>query len=524
MPTSCARNHLLKSWLLLSIIAAGISAGYCAEQSDPLLELFIQKGMLTREEVNRVRAEAESIRTNTAAMPSTESKWKIANAVKSIEVYGDVRVRYEQREAETPADTRLQLDRARVAVHVGLRGELLDDFYYGVRLETSNNPRSAWVTFGSSSSTPFGKSSYNVNFGQAYLGWRAGSWGEITLGKMPNPLYTTSMVWDPDLNPEGAAEHLKYSIGQADFFANFGQFLYQDNNPNYISGSLLPSVAPTPTGTRPQESTDNTFLIAWQGGVNYHLTRDISAKVAGGVYQYVGLQKTVNKPVGYSPNGIGDDFIGEGSFGGTNSSAPINGLTSQNGVSYNQVGLDHLLILEVPFEFNFNFSQITARIFGDYAYNLEGSDRATAAVRALAAANVGVNNSPPLLRYGAQSNDRHAYQAGLAIGSRDSIGLVTGAAYHRHGWELRGYWQHVEQYALDPNLLDSDFFEGRGNIQGVYAALSYGLAANVTGTVRYGYGWRINDKLGTGGNNQDIPQINPINHYSLLQIDLGVSF
>ena len=51
------------------------------------------------------------------------------------------------------------------------------------------------------------------------------------------------MVWDPDLNPEGAAERFKYTVGNADFFANFGQFLYQDNNPSYISGSLVPYVA-----------------------------------------------------------------------------------------------------------------------------------------------------------------------------------------------------------------------------------------------------------------------------------------
>src|SRR5262249_44855961 len=161
---------------------------------------------------------------------------------------------------------------------------------------------------------------------------------------------------------------------------------------------------------------------------------------------------------------------------------------------------------------------------GDYAYNLDGSDRATAAVNALRAAATPIGSTPPLLRYGAQGNDRHAYQIGLALASKDSIGLTTGAAYHRHGWELRGYFQHIEQYALDPNLLDSDFFEGRGNLEGINVALSYGLSAGVTGTVRYGYAWRINDKLGTGGSNQDIPQINPIDHYNLLQIDLALSF
>jgi hypothetical protein len=34
----------------------------------------------------------------------------------------------------------------------------------------------------------------------------------------------------------------------------------------------------------------------------------------------------------------------------------------------------------------------------------------------------------------------------------------------------------------------------------------------------------IDSKLGTGGSNQDIPQINSIEHYELLQLDLSLRF
>ena len=61
-------------------------------------------------------------------------------------------------------------------------------------------------------------------------------------------------------------------------------------------------------------------------------------------------------------------------------------------------------------------------------------------------------------------------------------------------------------------------------MEGFYSALAYGFSDNIIGTVRYGYAKRINDKLGTGGSNQDIPQINPINHYYLLQVDLTFRF
>jgi polyhydroxyalkanoate synthesis regulator phasin len=493
------------------LLAAGI-AGRCQESRDPLLDLMIQKGMLTQDEAQKVRAEADALRTNALnqAMPPADSKWNISQAIKNVELFGDIRLRYEQRQAETPPGDRLELDRGRAAVRLGLRGDLYDNFYFGLRIETSSNPRSPWITFGGSSPGPFGKSNTGVAVGQAYLGWRLGDWLDVTAGKMPNPLYTTSMVWDPDLNPEGLAERLKHAVGNADFFVNFGQFLYQDNNPSYISGSLADSAV--------SSNTTPTFLLSWQAGVNYRFSESVSAKIAGTLYQYIGLVTN------YSGGGIGDTFIGESSYGGS-ASGTLNGLTTQNGISYNQIGVNHLLVVDVPFEVNFKISKLNARVFGDFAYNLEGNQRARDAQSALAAqSQLQLGQQPPLVGYGPQTDDVKAYQIGFAIGNKDCLGLVNGSVAKKHAWEFRTYWQHVEQYALDPNLLDSDFFEGRGNLEGIYAALAYGFTDNVIGTVRYGYASRINDKLGTGGSNLDIPSINPIERYQLLQLDMTVRF
>ena len=46
----------------------------------------------------------------------------------------------------------------------------------------------------------------------------------------------------------------------------------------------------------------------------------------------------------------------------------------------------------------------------------------------------------------------------------------------------------------------------------------------IIGTIRYGYADRINGNLGTGGNNLDIPGINPIKNYNLVQLDLTWRF
>ena len=515
------------SILVLLICLLAVTAR-CEGPSDPVLDLLLQKGIVTEAEVQKAKADAERIRTNELAnyMPPIASKWKINNAIKNVELFGDLRLRYEYRSAATPVGDRLELDRYRYAVRVGLRGEVFDDFYYGLRLDTAANPRSPWATFGTSSSGvpyngPYGKSTAGINVGQVYLGWRPTSWFDFTVGKMSQPLYTTPMVWDTDLYPEGFAERFKYSVGEAEFFATFGQFLYQDANPTFSSGGLGFN------GLLGQRSTP-VFQIAWQGGFTYHFATNTSAKIAATLYQYAGL-RTNTSPF------FGDSFVGEGQFTGKGSGSTINGAsgygTSGNiigssslGFPNNQVGLTHLTILEIPAEFNFKVHSMSARLFGDFSYNLDGSRRAEDAAAGYAAYLA--NSFPPatVRAFAPQRNDVKAYQAGVALASKDSLGMVYGTTSKRNAIEARAYWQHVEQYALDPNLLDSDFFEGRGNLEGIYMALAYGLTDNVIATLRYGYAHRINDKLGTGGSNQDIPQINPIHQYNLIQFDLTLKF
>jgi Putative porin len=505
-----------------------------ADPSDPVLDLLLQKGIVTDAEVQKARADAERIRTNEFAtlMPPVSSKWKIGNAIKNVELFGDLRVRYEYRQTVTPDDARLELDRYRYAARIGLRGEAYDDFYYGIRLDTASNPRSPWVTFGTSASGntyngPFGKSTAGINVGQIYLGWRPTEWFDFTIGQMPQPLYTTSMVWDSDLNPEGASERFNYKVGEASFFANFGQFYYQDINPTYSSGGLGFN------GLAGQEGNP-VFQIAWQLGMKYDINTNTSLKVGATLYEYLGLNRSTAKAQNVTSPYFGDPFVGEGTFLGPGTGT-INGSSGFGtsgvlpgyeslGFPNNQVGLNHLKIIEIPFQANFKLVKLSAQVFGDFAYNLEGAERAEDAANAYAVYLANANPTPTISAFKAQRNDVKAYQAGMALASRDALGMVYGATARRGAIEARAYWQHVEQYALDPNLLDSDFFEGRANLEGIYMAVAYGLTDNVIATLRYGYAHRINDKLGTGGSNQDIPQINPIHQYNLIQLDLTLRF
>src|SRR5947199_3056085 len=217
---------------------------------------------------------------------ASAEKWKLSPWLTELELFGDLRLRYEYRGGRLPdhfqfgqdnANDWQERERERYRLRIGLRGTVLDDWLFGVRLETSASARSTNVTFGGDTSStspggggPFAKGDDTVYVGQAYGGYKGFPGFTFTGGRMPNPVVTTLMVWDPDINPEGLAEQWKhtFTIGggaaapvsyskdgknvappqppetlvKIDVFAHFGQFVYDDSNPSNPIGPI-----PTPT-------------------------------------------------------------------------------------------------------------------------------------------------------------------------------------------------------------------------------------------------------------------------------------
>src|SRR4029077_811069 len=240
------------------LIIGGLSI--LAQDTGALLDLLVRKKLITDQEAEEVRAELTKESVTTSA-----GKWKLSTPVTELELYGDARFRYEIRNGETLSDDTLQRNRERYRLRLGLRGILADDWFFGVRLETNASERSTNVTFGDDTSTsspggggPFAKGSDGIGVGQAYLGYKGFRDITLTGGKMPNPLVSTFMVWDPDIDPEGLAEQWKhtFSFGKGaempsytkdgktiapvakpqpliklDIFVNLAQFVYDDSNP-----------------------------------------------------------------------------------------------------------------------------------------------------------------------------------------------------------------------------------------------------------------------------------------------------
>src|SRR6266513_3498180 len=349
--------------VIFSFLVAPISM--FAQDAGALLDLLVRKKLINDQEAEEVRAEL----TKEAATTSG-GKWKLSSPITELELYGDVRVRYEYRGGRTVDNTLATEDdwqereRERYRLRIGLRGILADDWFFGVRLETSQSNRSTNVTFGDDTSTtsgstttingPFAKNSDGINVGQAYLGYRGFKDITLTGGKMPNPVVTTLMTWDADINPEGTAEQWKHSftfnfggggVEQAqqsyakdsknlaiiktserwklkvDLFANFAQFIYDDVNPENPVG------APRTSGGKLVPTTD-AWLLAWQVGARCTFPYNLYAQLAPTLYNYTGNGDTFNGHY------VGGDLA----------------LSNSDSLSPNQWGITSFLVLDMPLE------------------------------------------------------------------------------------------------------------------------------------------------------------------------------
>ena len=99
-----------KRWLpvvVASLAVAPALNGFCADPSDPVLNLLLEKGMITENEAAKVQAQVDSYRTNAMSELPPE-KWKIRKGIENIELFGDLRTRYEDRSESDPAGGKMR--------------------------------------------------------------------------------------------------------------------------------------------------------------------------------------------------------------------------------------------------------------------------------------------------------------------------------------------------------------------------------------------------------------------------------
>jgi hypothetical protein len=541
--------------LIALLGAALIPVNSVKAQDSALLDALVKKGVLSDQEAEDIRSQDQTAYNQTAA-----SKISLASSIKTITFYGDVRLRYELRDGTTPggftgsggaflAGKGDSEDRSafRYRLRFGIKGTMYDNFFFGIRAATNPNyDRSGNVTFGHSDAAgPFGKDQSLPGIDQVYLGWHATDDITLTGGQMPNPFYTTAMIWSDDLNPAGAAEQFDKNIGDGwDVFATAGQFVYQAANGNGFVNGLGGG-----------SSFSNTFMYGEQIGFKYNFNADTFVKAGATMWTYSGTKGSGATTVAAlysttplalaapnaSPSFFNGPFVGAGS-------APLTNVS----------GINDLAVLEVPFEYDFKIGpgihsktssdpkdaksvvteessgwSIPMRIFGDFAYNIEADERADQARAAINGIGAGTGNVGVTAPGTAAGNAALVASApfqgvlhsgkGLLDQTAYEIGVEAGQLKKKGDWDAKLYWQSTGYYAVDPNLTDADIFNAATNMQGAIVSVAHNWTDGVSSTLRYAYGMPVNGQLATPNVGQDL-QEGDIRQYNLFQADLMWKF
>ncbi len=323
-------------WLaLLGGVVIGAASLAHAQDSGPLIDALVKKGVLNDQEAEEIRADLiKDFGTSSAG------KINLSSALTELKISGDARVRYEYRTGQngavapaTSTSNQQELNRYRYRLRLAIAGKFHDGWFFGTRLETGNSNRSTNVTAGDSG-TAFGKNaSDGITLGQAYMG-RVVDDFTFTAGRMPNPLVTTSMVWDDDINPEALSEQWSHDAGKVTWMANLAQMLYQSPGGGGTN----------PIGTGP--STENQYLLAFQAGGKVKVSEGVTVQAMPTYYKYTGNDTTATV------------------------------LTTPNSNNLRTIGLS---VIEVPVEVGFKVGALPAKVFGDFAYNTDADTRAQAA-------------------------------------------------------------------------------------------------------------------------------------------------
>jgi len=136
-----------------------------------------------------------------------------------IKFSGDIRLRHESFFNKTAGQANRHRERLRLRWGAVAN---MQDLTVGLRLASGTGEQTS-----TNQTLNNGANQKNIYIDQAYLQWKAHEYVRVTGGKMVNPFwrnYSSDLVWDSDLNPEGAAQQIEIPAGdRLTLFGNFAQ-------------------------------------------------------------------------------------------------------------------------------------------------------------------------------------------------------------------------------------------------------------------------------------------------------------
>ncbi len=432
----------------------GFGASALADSTFDLVNALVSKGVLTEEEALPLLKGREADIAAADKKVAKKAKIGISDAIDNAKLYGDIRARYEMRngsDSNVKGNSDQERNRARYKITFGVK-TAADDFYTDLAFAMGAGGRSDNATFGNAK-TNGGNEKETLFVKRAMIGWNATDWLTVEAGRVNNPLFTQAMVWDGDLTFEGLVEKMKFEF--------------------------TPDTSMFVTGVQSQYSGDSRDY-------NYKADQETNEMFA----TQVGVEQKFN-----------DNIKGK---------AAVTYTAFSN--SNKDLSTAKLSTIEVPMELGFKTEGTLAyKAFGDYAFNLDASDRCKALVGAATCNKFG--------------DEEDAWLVG---GEIKSVQDPKGKASTKGDWKAKIWYQSVGAFALDPNAVDSDFMDSAVNMDGVVFKGEYNVRDNVFFNFAAGYGdiknsnYRTFSKLYTTATG-DIGAAK-LDNYSLYQFDMTYKF
>lgn len=174
-------------------------------------------------------------------------------------------------------------DRYRLRARLGVDAQIDDWVSASVRLATGNddNPVSTNQTLGQDGNF----SKYNIWLDRAFIQFTPDEAISGTIGRMPNPFWTTDLLFDDDLNFDGAAIQTSYPVDQQTaLFFNAGGF------PVFNTAFNFPETSSDKVKSR------DKYLFAGQLGAEHKLNPEYKLKGAAGFFYFDNINGKTSSP------------------------------------------------------------------------------------------------------------------------------------------------------------------------------------------------------------------------------------
>jgi len=346
-------------------------------------------------------------------------------------------------------------NRFRARARLGIQARLTDNLKFAMRVATSNDfsPVSTNQTLGNTGQ------GYEVQLDHVYLQYdgmnRGFNWGTFTAGRIPNPWFSTDLVWDEDLSFEGAAMTLRHRLaGKGDLLA------MQDQ-----SKQIFMTLGVFPIDEFEISSRDK-WLAGAQVGAEMEFANQTKARLGVAYYDYMNITGKPNQLGSTLNDFTAPEFVQKG-----NLLFDIANDTNLNGVDDE----DRLALAS-----DYNIVNITGEIdFAQLApyHVVLGLD---------VAKNVGYDEDEILDRIGsvAAAFRNGGAAAGTLLKDRTwgySADLLVGWPQMNKlwDWQVFGSYKYLQRDAVLDAFTDSDFHLGGTDAQGYIVGGKLGLAKDV---------------------------------------------